>query len=336
LRASAREKFIKPRRAKRLFTPETSIRTGRLVGMAPQIKLIAIDIDGTLLPSAGTEISKRNRRALLEAEAAGVSVVIATGRRQAYAAPLILPAGLRAETLMITSNGTVTRTLGTRTESGVRIDRFFLPVETARELCPVLRQFGGTTVFTFDREGPGELVLESIEQLHARIAMWVDANRPWIQELQPLERAFDEGEAPVQGMVCGTVAGMRDAETWLRGSEWSRKIEIHRTEYPTRDLTILDFLPPGCSKGVALRKLCADRGIDREEVMAIGDNFNDLEMLEFAGRPVVMANGAPELLGLARKHGWDIAPENDADGVAHTIESVLEGAGVYQDVRPGL
>jgi hydroxymethylpyrimidine pyrophosphatase-like HAD family hydrolase len=137
----------------------------------------------------------------------------------------------------------------------------------------------------------------------------------------------------VQGMVCGTVATMRDAETWLRGSEWSRKIEVHRTEYPTRDLTILDVLPPGCSKGVALRKLCAARGIAREEVMAIGDNFNDLEMLEFAGHPVVMGNGAPEMLALARKYGWGIAPENDADGVAHTVESVLEAAGVYQDVR---
>jgi hypothetical protein len=296
--------------------------------MALPVKLVAIDIDGTLLPSAGTGISARNRRALLEAEAAGIEVVIATGRRQAYSVPLILPIGLRPSTVLITSNGTVTRTL-----DGERIDRFALPVETARELCPILRQFGATTVFTFDREGPGELVLESIEQLHSRIALWVEANRRWIEEVRPLERAFDSGEAPVQGMVCGTVAEMQRAELWLSASEISRKIEMHRTEYPERDLTILDILPPGCSKGIALDRLARQRGIDRRSVMAIGDNFNDLEMLRYAGQPVVMANGAPDLVAMAEQMDWRIAPENNEDGVAQVLESVLESLGVQSSER---
>lgn len=301
--------------------------SGKLMSMAPP-RLIAIDIDGTLLPSAGTEISVRNRRALLEAEAAGIQPVIATGRRQAYATPLIHPVGLKADTIMITSNGTVTRTLG-----GDPIDRFFLPVETARELCPALRQFGGTTVFTFDREGPGELVLESVSQLHFRIAAWVEANRPWIAEIRPLEQAFDTGEAPVQGMVCGTMSAMRDAAIWLESSRFSGKIELHRTEYPDRDLAILDILPPGCSKGVALRRLAQSQGTSRAEIMAIGDNFNDLEMLEFAGQPVVMTNAAPELVHLAQTRGWQIAPGNDQDGVACILESVIEGMGVQSVTR---
>jgi Cof subfamily protein (haloacid dehalogenase superfamily) len=301
--------------------------------MSFPVKLVAIDIDGTLLPSAGGEISLRTRRALLEAEAAGIELVIATGRRQAYAAPLIHPVGLRPDTVMITSNGAVTRTLGTRTLGGERIDRFELPVETARELCPVLRQFGGTTVFTFDREGPGELVLESIEQLHARISLWVQANRAWIEEVRPLERAFDSGDAPVQGMVCGTSAEMQQAELWLSASEISRRIEMHRTEYPLRNLTILDILPPGCSKGVALDRLARRRGIGRKSIMAIGDNFNDLEMLRFAGRPVVMANGAPDLVIMAEQMGWRIAPANDEDGVAQILESVLESMGVQSGDR---
>jgi Cof subfamily protein (haloacid dehalogenase superfamily) len=287
--------------------------------MPPPVKMIAVDIDGTLLPSVGGKVSERNCRALAEAQAAGIEIVIATGRRQAYATPLIDPAGLRPETIFITSNGTVTRMLG-----GNAIDRFFLPVETARALCPALRPFG-TTVFTFDREGPGELVVESLEQVHARIALWVDANRPWIREVRPLERAFDAGDAPVQGMVCGTVAAMRDAEDWLVRSEFAQAIEAHRTEYPARDLTILDILPPGCSKGVALRRLAERQGVAREEILAIGDNWNDLEMLEFAGHAVVMSNGAPDLVQLARQQGWEIGPGNDEDGVARVIESVLTG-----------
>lgn len=298
--------------------------------MAATPKLIAIDIDGTLLPSYGTTISARSKRALLEAEAAGIQLVIATGRRQAYATPLLHPVGLKAQTIMITSNGTITRTLG-----GEPIDRFFLPVETARELCPVLRQFGGTAVFTFDREGPGELVLESLDSLQERIAAWVDANRSSITEIRPLERAFDSGEPPVQGMVCGTVSDMRNAKDWLESSEISRKIELYRTEYPIRDLAILDILPPGCSKGVALRRLADSQSIAPAEIMAIGDNFNDLEMLEFAGRPVVMANSAPELVKIARKRGWQVTGSNDEDGVARILESVVDDVGVQSVIGPG-
>lgn len=290
--------------------------------MPAPIRMLAIDIDGTLLPSAGTRVSERTCRVLREAESAGLEIVIATGRRQAYATPLLSPIGLHPATLLITSNGTVTRTM-----AGESIDRFFLPVETARELCPTLRPFG-TTVFTFDREGPGELVLESLKALHERIALWVEANRPWIREVRPLEHAFDDGEAPVQGMVCGGVVEMRRAEEWLTRSPLAPQIELHRTEYPSRDLTILDILPPGCSKGTALRRLAEKHGIAPEAILAIGDNWNDLEMLEFAGRAVVMANGAPDLVELAQQRGWQIAPANDDDGVAQVLESVLASSRV--------
>lgn len=284
--------------------------------------MIAVDIDGTLLPSAGTCISARNIRALRDAEAAGLEIVVATGRRQTYAAPLLHPVELRPETVMITSNGTVTRTL-----AGAAIDRFTLPVGTARSLCPALRPWGAT-VFTFDREGPGEMVLESLDRLPARMSLWIEANRSSIREVQPLEHAFRSGEAPVQGMVCGAVAEMRRAEEWLAGSELAAEIELHRTEYELRDLTILDILPPGCSKGAALRRLARQRGIALEEVMAIGDNWNDLEMLQCSGHPVVMANGAPDLVEEARRRGWALAASNDEDGVALILESVLAGSRV--------
>lgn len=282
------------------------------------VKLIAIDIDGTLLPTGGTIIGERNQQALRQAESAGVEIVIATGRRQAYAAPLIEPIGLKPETVLITSNGTVTRTL-----AGERMERALLAVDTARELCGVLRQFGGTTVFTFDRDGKGELVIESLEQLHLRIAQWVVANREWLEEIRPLERAFDAGEAPVQGMICGTVDEMNRAEAWLAASPYAEKIEMHQTQYPARNLSILDILPPGCSKGVALENLARRRGLRREEMMAIGDNYNDLEMLKFSGHPVLMGNATAELLATGRELGWRVAPTNDDDGVAQVVEDVL-------------
>jgi Cof subfamily protein (haloacid dehalogenase superfamily) len=289
-----------------------------MTSFAAPTRLIAIDIDGTLLPTLGVRISEPNLKALLRAEAEGVHIVVATGRRQAYAIPVLELAGLSPETIMISSNGTVTRTF-----SGRRIDRWLLPVETARALCGELRQFGGRTVFTFDREGPGELVVESLEALELKVDQWVEQNRPYIREIRPLELAFDTEDAPVQGMVCGTVEQMRSAEQRLNTSDFAGLIETHRTEYPGRDLSILDILPPGCSKGAAIGRLAASLGIQREEIMAIGDNFNDVEMLNYAGKPVLMGNAPAELLERAKGSGWEITGTNDEDGVAHSILGAL-------------
>ncbi len=290
-----------------------------MISFSGPTRLIAIDIDGTLLPSSGLRISARNRDALLRAEAEGVHIVIATGRRQAYALPVLELAGLSPETVMISSNGTVTRTF-----SGKRIDRWLLPVETAKALCGELRSFGGTTVFTFDHEGPGELVVDSLEALERSVDQWVAQNRPYIQEVRPLELAFNSGLAPVQGMVCGTVEQMRNAEVRLNTSEFAGLIETHRTEYPGKNLSILDILPPGCSKGSAIGRLAATLGVRQQEIMAIGDNYNDVEMLNFAGQPVLMGNAPAELKDRAEGRGWMITGTNDDDGVAHTILGALQ------------
>jgi len=285
--------------------------------MHPPVRLVAIDIDGTLLPTFSQAISPRNAEALRAAQRAGVTVAIATGRRTAYTAPLLAGLGLRADMPLITSNGAVTRTLG-----GDPLDRSHLQARVARELCGLLRPFG-TLVFTFDMVGRGELVLEDFEQAHQRIALWVEANRDAIESVQPLENALNEGNDPIQGMVTGGVERMRQAEKTLKSSSLSTLCEAVRTEYPARDLSIVDLLPPGVSKGWALERLAARLGVDRKETMAIGDNWNDVNMLEWAGQAVLMGNAAQDLRTMAKTNGWKQAPPNDEDGVAITLERAL-------------
>ena len=288
--------------------------------MKPRIRMIAIDIDGTLLPSTSGIISERNRAAVRAAEAAGVLIVIATGRRQTYAQPVIDPIGLGQKNIMLSSNGTVVRDF-----SGRLIERTLLSAETARRLCGALRPFGQTMVFTFDREGAAGLVVENLDALHQQIAKWVESNRPYLLEMSPLERAFDTGEEPIQGMICGPVELVRQAEVALELSNLKNDLAFHRTEYPQRDLGILDLLPPGCSKGTALSRIAIAHGILPEEVMAIGDNLNDLDMLDYAGHPRLMTNASPEMLGMAEAHGWVLTDaSNDDHGVALAIESALE------------
>jgi len=285
--------------------------------MHPPVRLVAIDIDGTLLPSFSQTISPRNAEALRAAQRAGVTVAIATGRRTAYTAPLLQGLGLRADMPLITSNGAVTRTLG-----GDPIDRSHLKASVARELCGLLRPFG-TLVFTFDMIGRGELILEDFEQAHQRISLWVEANRDAIEIVQPLENALLDGKDPIQGMVTGGVERMRQAEKALRVSNLTSFCTAVRTEYPARDLSIVDLLPPGVSKGWALERLAARLGVDRKETMAIGDNWNDVNMLEWAGQAVLMGNAAQDLRAMAKTNGWKQAPPNDEDGVAVTLERAL-------------
>jgi Cof subfamily protein (haloacid dehalogenase superfamily) len=285
--------------------------------MHPPVRLVAIDIDGTLLPTFSQSISHRNAEALRAAQRAGVTVAIATGRRTAYTAPLLEGLGLRADMPLITSNGAVTRTLG-----GDPLDRSHLQARVARELCGLLRPFG-TLVFTFDMVGRGELVLEDFEQAHQRIALWVEANRDAIEVVQPLENGLPDGNDPIQGMVTGGVERMREAEKALRSSNLTSFCTAVRTEYPARDLSIVDLLPPGVSKGWALERLAARLGIDRKETMAIGDNWNDVNMLEWAGQAVLMGNAAQDLRAMAKLNGWKQAPPNDEDGVAVTLERAL-------------
>jgi len=296
------------------------------------IKLIAIDMDGTLLGSDGG-VSPRNAAALRLAEEAGLEIVIATGRRHCYAMHILRGLDLDPSNALVSSNGTVIRSIGSEL-----VHRTHMPLSTARWLCEHVSDFRSTLVLTFDTVGPdgedsrGALVVEDTADLHASISRWMAANEPYIAEIKPLSRAL-EGDSPIQMMLCGPVARMREAEGRLLenplvtpvGVEAApgAEITLHRTEYPERDLCILDILPAGCSKASALTHLADQRGISMQEVLAIGDNWNDVPMLEAAGQAVVMSNAPEDVQTLALARGWTIGLSNDKDGVAVAIETLL-------------
>jgi hypothetical protein len=295
-------------------------------------RLIAIDMDGTLLHSDG-HVSERNLAAIREAEANGIEVVIATGRRHCYAMRVLRELDRPAHTALISSNGTVTRTLGSEL-----LDCRHMPLETARWLCEHVKDFRGTLVLTFDRvradgeDDRGALVCERMDELTASIGRWMEVNEPYILHVSPIEHALVDA-APIQMMLCGPIERMREAEAHLltdpritnvdRECAPGIEVALHRTEYPHRDLCILDILPAGCSKASALLHLAELRGIDASEILAIGDNWNDVPMFQVAGQSAVMANAPADLRTLAAERGWFIAPSNDQDGVASVIEAVI-------------
>lgn len=274
------------------------------------IRLIAVDIDGTLLNSQ-FRISERDRQALREAHVSGVEVMLVTGRRHTFALPIAEQLGF--DFWLISSNGAITRSL-----AGETFHRDLLPVETCRDLCSAMREFRGNTVVTFDKESKGALVLERMDELTASIRRWLENNLQYIDFVVPLEQALVDD--PVQAMFCGSIARMQQAVSALQSSQLMDRITVLRTEYPLRDLTIVDVLNRNCSKGYALERWAHHRGISRDQVMAIGDNFNDLEMLAFAGVPFIMGNACAEL----KARGWPVTASNEECGVAAAIEQVLE------------
>jgi len=102
--------------------------------------------------------------------------------------------------------------------------------------------------------------------------------------------------------------------------ELGETVTILPTIYPHLDFTLIDILPPDASKGVGLEKLAATYGFTAADVMAMGDNFNDVEMLEFAGTSVVMGNADPSLL---ERGEFYTTVSNDEHGVAAAIERFI-------------
>ena len=310
------------------------------------VAMIAVDMDGTLLGEDG-QVSARNLAALQAAHEAGVEVVVATGRRHCYAMRVLRPLGLPHGIALVSSNGTVTRTLGSATQDTRLLSRTHMRNETGRWLLEHMKEFRDALVITFDRVGPdgedsrGALVVEHLEELHGSIGRWMAANEPYIAHVSPVESVFAEAAEPaIQMMLCGTIERMRRAEARMLehpavlGAGGSAaescvpEIAMHRTEYPERDLSILDILPAGCSKGAALLALAAKRGVAPEQVLTIGDNWNDVPMFEVSGTAVVMGNAPADLKELARERGWRIGRANHEDGVAEAIEAALRAVEV--------
>jgi Cof subfamily protein (haloacid dehalogenase superfamily) len=270
------------------------------------IKLIALDMDGTLLDSRG-QLSAENARTVAEAQARGMEIMLVTGRRFDFARPIAeaLPFDLH----LIVCNGAVIKS-----KDGQTLLRHLLPSGIARRVLGATTEYRASAAVVFDRARAGQVVMERIEWDDPLRGGYYRRNREYMAEVVPLESCLD-GEDPIEVLYTGACRQMRTAMRKLEISPGANEYTLALTEYEQRDFSILDVLRHGVCKGVSLREWTRRRGIAREEVMAIGDNWNDRGMLEFAGRPVVMGNSVAELKSL----GYPVTLSNDENGVAEAI-----------------
>jgi 5-amino-6-(5-phospho-D-ribitylamino)uracil phosphatase len=283
------------------------------------IKLLALDLDGTTLNSHGI-VPDANREAIRAAEERGVLVTIATGRRFRDAQPVGIDLELNAP--LITHNGGLLK----YADSMETVAFSLLSNETSREIVTVGKNLGGDALVSTDPHGRGTLLYDRVSEDNKPLQKYIkwattlhgDEAERSVAHVPALEDVVHEHEV-VHISFSGTCRTMYELETRLR-AELGETVTILTTVYSRLDFTLIDILPPDASKGIGVAKLADINAIIPEEVMTIGDNFNDLEMLAFAGTAVVMGNADP---GLLERGEFYTTLSNDEGGVAAAIERFI-------------
>lgn len=284
-----------------------------------QIKLLALDLDGTLLDSQG-HISDRNISAIRRAEDKGVLVTIATGRRFRDARPVALEAGFNAP--ILTHNGALIKNAETLETFSVDL----LEDDAVREILRVGYSHGGNALVSADPAGKGTLFYDRISDENLplkRYIVWAqhlhgDEAEEAVHHVESLEEIVEPNDI-IHISFSGSCNAMYDLQLLLEG-ELADSVNVLATVYPHLDFTLLDILPPHASKAAGLNKLAMSHACSRDEIMVVGDNFNDLEMLEYAGTSVVMANADVSLL---EREEFYTTLSNNEDGVAAAIEEFI-------------
>jgi len=270
------------------------------------IRLLAIDIDGTLLDSRG-RIPDAHRQALGEASARGTTVALVTGRSFHFTRPVA--EALQIPVTMIVNNGAMVKGA-----DGTTLVRRLLPREAALAVLAGTPAFEDSVAVVFERDDERQIVFERMDWTHPHRSGYYEKNKAFIAAASPLAAAITED--PVQVMFTGGVARMRALAAELRAMPIADRFSVALTEYESRDFSLVDVNDAGCSKGSTLARWAAAGGFAPADVMAVGDNLNDLEMLEFAGTAVVMGNAAD---AVKRARSFHVTGTNDEGGLADAI-----------------
>ena len=283
-------------------------------GQAEAFRVLALDIDGTLLDSRN-RISPRNLAAVNAASESGVRIALITGRR--YPAAKKIADLLSGNPTLVLHNG------GLVMENSLAIRVCPLARSAAIAVVAFAKSRGADPVVHLGHRGEGLLFVENASPSHTLLAYYLTRSHPDVRVVESLERTLAaESHDPLQVMFGGSMIDMAELASAIeaRGFE----VRALRTVYPKDDLSLIDVVAPMVDKSEALRFLCSRWGVSLSQVLAIGDNWNDRLMLQAAGKGCVMRNAEPGLHSI----GLEVVPGNDEDGVAYAVERFVLGSGL--------
>lgn len=267
-------------------------------------KMLVTDMDYTLL-NKEKQISDRNREALKRAAEKGVHMVVATGR--IYTSARIYAKLLRLSTPIIASNGAIIK------DASKTIFRDILNQDTVREMLRLCHKYGAYCHFFTENT----IYSEKLINVSLRYTEW---NKYMGEEDQVKIRIVDDGEEIIEAAkseVLKAVVFDDDDDKIQKLREGIIETGIVSVSQSMKHN--LEVMNKGVTKGNAVRILAQMYGINREEIIAIGDNENDISMIEYAGLGIAMGN-AEESLKRVADH---ITGDYQEDGVAEAIERFL-------------
>lgn len=266
------------------------------------IRAVAIDVDGTLLNSKH-ELSKRNEEAIRAALALGVDIILATGKTRNSGVWLIDKLGLKSPGIFLQGLYTVDATGKVLAERTLSPGIARQVVTYAEDRGFVMVAYSGMKIMT---RVVTQEARDATERYHEPVPDAVGA----------LQNAM--GELPIHKLMAVGDPRQITALRWQLGVQLGKSVRLMQAGLAN----MLEILPSGGSKGAALRQLIHEMKIKPDEVMAIGDAENDVEMIQFAGIGVAMGNGTQHV-----KESADfITGSNDEDGVAQALERFVLNA----------
>lgn len=266
------------------------------------IKLVAIDLDGTLLNSQ-KEISPRNHAAIAKAKAQGIKVVICTGRPLEAIHPFLAQLNLEEPgDYSITFNGGFVQ----KNDTGEVLEKKVLTSEQVEELITLAQ----TIDMPLDLLSGGNVYTLTTSAQH--LSLYPEIN-PLLTHI-PTPLAALDWQRPYNKAVIGYEQQFLDQKITEIPAVFKEKYEVIKSR-----AVLLEFMPKGVTKAYGLALLAKDLGLTAAEIMTIGDEENDLPMIEYAGIGVAMANAVDQVKAVANV----ITASNEEDGVAQVIEKYL-------------
>ena len=273
-------------------------------------KIIALDIDGTLLNSCG-RVPDRTNKTIHRAAKEGLVILVVTGRRFFTAKQRVLQLEL-PNMLLAVHNGAILKQL-----SGELLYHRLLPRDTAQQAVEVSKEIGLCPVVFAGTDDEATVL---VEDYGGKLDSW---ERGYLKENQRFLREVDNLSTNLPDDVIEVICVVPTANLHRLAEIFEERLngQVKPIVVTTADSqrAFIGLTSPDVSKREPLRFLAEKENIDRTEIIAIGDNYNDLEMLEFAGIGVVMENAVPEL----KQMGFHVTASNNEDGVAKALEKFV-------------
>lgn len=273
--------------------------------MNNEIKLVAIDLDGTLLNSRH-ELSDRNRSALESAQQRGVAVVFATGKTRHAAEGLIEALGIDAPGIYM--QGLITYNADGSVRARIVMDR-----ESVSRVISLGEEFGFSALAYSDNRA----FALRVDEFTTKLTEFGEPQAETIADWRELLDSFDINKVVLYGEEDRVATMRRALEARLDGA-------VHVTRANVDGM--IEVLPANASKGQAVKTLLGELGIDPSNALALGDGENDIEMLQAVGIGAAMGNATQKLKDIADV----IVPSNEEDGVAFALEEFALGEKAVQ------